>query len=223
MNPDGYRYSYTEDRLWRKNRATNNDTNCKGVDLNRNHDYNWSKKKGTDENPCSDVYPGAFVEDQLETIAKRDFMSDKWNNTILYLSIHSALDAIFVPPGDLDDELVNNDDHYVFANRMKRAIGKSSVNSGFYKGFEVEASIVNASSLGETTGTADDWALANNSTFAFTIELPPENAFPGQKSIFIVPPPLLLPILSKYIKVSCQRFLFIVISISRQLKQRGKL
>ena len=220
MNPDGYRYSYSENtedrRLWRKNRAANNGTNCEGVDLNRNHDYNWAKKKGTDENPCSDVYAGAFVEDQLETIAKRDFMSDKWNNTILYLSIHSALDAIFVPPGDLDEELENNNDHYVFADRMRRAIGKSRVKNGFYKGFEVEAIIVNASSLGETTGTADDWALVNNATFAFTVELPPEKTLPGQNSIFKVPPPLLLPILSKYIKVGYRQIFFSLIVFIRQ-------
>lgn len=43
INPDGYAYSWTNDRLWRKNRRrlTNN---CTGVDLNRNCkcDY-WSE------------------------------------------------------------------------------------------------------------------------------------------------------------------------------------
>ena len=44
MNPDGYRYTYDQERLWRKNRADTNQT-CLGVDLNRNHDYNWHKAK----------------------------------------------------------------------------------------------------------------------------------------------------------------------------------
>ena len=35
MNPDGYQYSHTEDRMWRKNRSSNNGHFCKGVDLNR--------------------------------------------------------------------------------------------------------------------------------------------------------------------------------------------
>lgn len=33
-NPDGYEYSHTHDRLWRKNRAING--RCEGTDLNRN-------------------------------------------------------------------------------------------------------------------------------------------------------------------------------------------
>lgn len=39
-NPDGYVYSFTEDRLWRKNRRVVNET-CTGIDLNRNFGYVW--------------------------------------------------------------------------------------------------------------------------------------------------------------------------------------
>ena len=36
-NPDGYHYTQTEDRFWRKNRAPPPPgSNCTGVDLNRN-------------------------------------------------------------------------------------------------------------------------------------------------------------------------------------------
>jgi hypothetical protein len=40
VNPDGYAYSWNEDRLWRKNRRYINET-CTGVDLNRNFRYMW--------------------------------------------------------------------------------------------------------------------------------------------------------------------------------------
>jgi murein tripeptide amidase MpaA len=40
VNPDGYVYSWTTDRLWRKNRRYINET-CTGVDLNRNFGYMW--------------------------------------------------------------------------------------------------------------------------------------------------------------------------------------
>ena len=199
MNPDGYHYSRTVDRLWRKNRSHQGGA-CYGVDLNRNHDYNWEKRKGASYNPCSDVYAGAMVEDQLETIAKRDFLADKWERIEVYHSIHSAADAIFVPPGDLDDN-IDNTDLFKFAHRLKRAIGRNRVRSGRYKGFTVQPDIIDASILGETTGTGDDWALKMNVTFAFTVELPPKETLPGETSIFVVPEPLLLPILSKYIKV----------------------
>ena len=49
FNPDGYVYSWTKDRLWRKNRAIHNTSNknssqCVGVDLNRNWDAHWAGK-----------------------------------------------------------------------------------------------------------------------------------------------------------------------------------
>lgn len=42
VNPDGYVYSFTEDRLWRKNRRVVNYT-CTGIDLNRNYGYVWEE------------------------------------------------------------------------------------------------------------------------------------------------------------------------------------
>ena len=35
LNPDGYVYSWTGSRMWRKNRVNNQGSNCIGVDLNR--------------------------------------------------------------------------------------------------------------------------------------------------------------------------------------------
>ena len=40
VNPDGYVYTHTEDRFWRKNRRQVNYT-CTGIDLNRNYAYVW--------------------------------------------------------------------------------------------------------------------------------------------------------------------------------------
>jgi len=39
-NPDGYAYSWTNERLWRKNRHVINAT-CTGIDLNRNFGHMW--------------------------------------------------------------------------------------------------------------------------------------------------------------------------------------
>lgn len=40
LNPDGYEWSRTNNRLWRQNRRQVN-ANCVGVDLNRNFGYSW--------------------------------------------------------------------------------------------------------------------------------------------------------------------------------------
>ena len=39
-NPDGYEYSRNSDRMWRKTRSDTG-SSCRGVDGNRNWDYNW--------------------------------------------------------------------------------------------------------------------------------------------------------------------------------------
>ncbi|MEQ2264036.1 Multifunctional pyrimidine synthesis protein CAD, partial [Xenotaenia resolanae] len=42
VNPDGYQYTHTNDRMWRKNRKPNPSSKCVGVDLNRN----WNARFG---------------------------------------------------------------------------------------------------------------------------------------------------------------------------------
>ena len=41
VNPDGYEYSWTTNRLWRKNRNPNIGSSCVGTDLNRNFGFKW--------------------------------------------------------------------------------------------------------------------------------------------------------------------------------------
>jgi murein tripeptide amidase MpaA len=45
VNPDGYVYSHTTDRFWRKNRRPQN-AQCVGVDPNRNFAYEWRAMPG---------------------------------------------------------------------------------------------------------------------------------------------------------------------------------
>ena len=61
MNPDGYEYTHTNDRLWRKNRRRN--YLCMGVDLNRNYGYHWGGQ-GASRQPCAETFAGsgAFSE-----------------------------------------------------------------------------------------------------------------------------------------------------------------
>jgi len=41
-NPDGYEYTTTLDRFWRKNRSNTSVPGCIGVDLNRNWDFKYN-------------------------------------------------------------------------------------------------------------------------------------------------------------------------------------
>ena len=72
-NPDGYIYSRTENRLWRKTRSPNGN-NCFGTDANRNFGYQWGTG-GSSDNPCSDTYMGSEAFSEIETKNIRQWLT----------------------------------------------------------------------------------------------------------------------------------------------------
>jgi murein tripeptide amidase MpaA len=71
LNPDGYRFSWTNNRYWRKNRR-NNGGGSFGVDLNRNYAKGWGGA-GSSGNPNSETYRGTAPFSEPETAGLRDF------------------------------------------------------------------------------------------------------------------------------------------------------
>ena len=71
-NPDGYQYSIDKDRMWRKNRAENQGSDCDGVDLNRNFPlaYGISSSK----NPCAEDFRGTDAFSEAESATIRDYL-----------------------------------------------------------------------------------------------------------------------------------------------------
>jgi hypothetical protein len=73
LNADGYAYTWTDERLWRKTRSTNRGSSCMGTDANRNWGNHWAGA-GTSSNPCSDIYRGPRAFSELCVAAVRDYM-----------------------------------------------------------------------------------------------------------------------------------------------------
>ncbi len=73
LNPDGYVYTWTNDRLWRKNRR-NNGGGVYGVDLNRNFSMGWGLNSGSSGTPSSSTYRGPSAFSEPETTALRNFL-----------------------------------------------------------------------------------------------------------------------------------------------------
>lgn len=67
VNPDGFVYSQTTDRLWRKNRQTVSGNSCVGRDINRNWPYQWSATGGASTDPCSETYKGKKAVPTVDT------------------------------------------------------------------------------------------------------------------------------------------------------------
>ncbi|XP_031626854.1 carboxypeptidase B2-like, partial [Contarinia nasturtii] len=64
-NTDGYEFSHQNgNRFWRKNRNNKLDSDCVGVDLNRNHGYKWDADGFENDNF------GQFVSDSNKNITE---------------------------------------------------------------------------------------------------------------------------------------------------------
>ncbi len=88
MNPDGYEYTHTTYRMWRKNRSPNRVSSCIGTDLNRNFDFKW-RMGGSSINPCSDTYAGSSGNSELETKSIVNVINNKQGEWDAFLSLHS--------------------------------------------------------------------------------------------------------------------------------------
>ncbi|XP_028046670.1 zinc carboxypeptidase [Monomorium pharaonis] len=93
LNPDGYEYTFTDDRLWSKTLQPSSAI-CNGSDLNRNWGYLWNNSN-TIKNPCAENYPGSkpFSEREIESISI--FMSKRRIDT--YVSFQSYGQKLMIP------------------------------------------------------------------------------------------------------------------------------
>lgn len=101
-NPDGYEYTFTDERLWRKN-LTDNDgdgeiTLNDGVDLNRNFGSRWGRDdEGSSGNFTSATYRGTAPFSTPENAAMRDFM--RAHRFKFLISYHTFSNLILYPNG----------------------------------------------------------------------------------------------------------------------------
>jgi hypothetical protein len=101
-NPDGYQYTFTNERLWRKNLRDNDGdgqiTLADGVDLNRNFDAHWGyDDEGSSPDPTDATYRGTAPNSEPEVQALVDLIQD--NDFKFILSYHTYQNLILYPWG----------------------------------------------------------------------------------------------------------------------------
>ena len=96
-NPDGYRYTWTNNRLWRKNRRNTGGGNF-GVDLNRNYAKGFGLNGGSSSNRSSEVYKGTAAFSEPESAAVRDFVAGL-PNVAGMIDFHSYSQIVLWPWG----------------------------------------------------------------------------------------------------------------------------
>jgi len=101
INADGYTYTWSTDRMWRKTRTPNAGSSCIGTDPNRNWDYEWGGA-GVSRDPCSDSYLGPAPFSEVEVKAIGLFIKDA-GNIDGYINFHAYSQLWMSPWGYTDD------------------------------------------------------------------------------------------------------------------------
>jgi murein tripeptide amidase MpaA len=173
VNPDGYEFSNTTDRMWRKTRSRishGNRRNCVGVDGNRNFDFNWQGECNgrsascRGRHPCESVFAGRIPFSEPETIAIANFILQHRSTLKLYIALHSYSQLWLTPWGYTTERPDDYVDLIRVANRA------TSVLQSYHR-TQYEAGSP-AIILYSATGGAYDWAKGvAGIKYSYTIEL----------------------------------------------------
>ncbi|XP_623922.2 zinc carboxypeptidase [Apis mellifera] len=122
FNPDGYVYTHTTNRLWRKTRKPYG-LLCYGTDPNRNWGYKWMSG-GASTNPCSETYAGSSAFSDVETKSLSEFISSISNKFSAYVAFHSYSQLLMFPYGHTKDHLENYNDELAIGKKAIQALAK---------------------------------------------------------------------------------------------------
>ncbi|CAG4933822.1 unnamed protein product [Colias eurytheme] len=175
-NPDGYEYSHTNERLWRRTRSYRPEINetCYGVDGNRNFDVNFNTV-GVSPDPCSNTYPGPYAFSEPETRIIRDILLEHSGRIQIYMNIHSYGNYVLYGYGNATLPSNAMELHYVGA-AMGAAMDALKLSKADY--YKVgNSNLV----LYQSSGSAQDYGQLHV-PFSYTLELP------GYSYLFQVPP-----------------------------------
>ncbi|KAJ8723715.1 hypothetical protein PYW07_007695 [Mythimna separata] len=161
VNPDGYSYTFSTNRMWRKNRSTLNHTTCpqgddisNGIDLNRNFGFVWMSV-GASQNPCAETFAGhiEFSEPESRAIANYVMAIKEQGHMVYYFAFHSWSQMVLVPFSHLEGAAVleapNYTDMYEVAIR-----GMDKLKAQHGTDYQVGTS---ADILYEVSGSSFDW------------------------------------------------------------------
>ncbi|XP_012064576.1 PREDICTED: zinc carboxypeptidase-like [Atta cephalotes] len=120
-NPDGYVYTHTTNRMWRKTRKPYG--NCYGTDPNRNWGFTW-KNASDDSGPCTETYPGPAPFSDLETKSLSKYIESICDQFDIYLSFHSYSQLLMFPYSYTVEHVDNYNDLNDIGLKAKIALAK---------------------------------------------------------------------------------------------------
>lgn len=165
MNPDGYLYTWSGERFWRKNRRNNGDGTF-GVDLNRNWGYEWG---GDGASPFSDddTYHGPSAFSEPETQVMRDLASSYGDELVSHIDYHTYSQLILWPFGYAEGVQTPEPDRTFFDELSTAMSDEILAYSGVF--YDPIQSV----DLYPAAGTCSDWHYGDLGVKSLTIELRP--------------------------------------------------
>ncbi|MFM7052713.1 MAG: M14 family zinc carboxypeptidase [Planctomycetota bacterium] len=176
-NPDGYVYTWTTNRLWRKNRRNNGDGTF-GVDLNRNWAFQWGGG-GASTNPADETYRGPSAFSEPESAALRDYFISR-TTLAGHIDFHAYSQLVLSPWGYTTVPPANNAAFLALGNEMKDAIKRTT-------GFDYTVGPI-ASTLYIASGSSVDHAYGQHGVPSYTIEVRDKGTYG-----FVMPASEILP------------------------------
>eukprot|EP00057_Strongylocentrotus_purpuratus_P008824 XP_011663298.1 PREDICTED: carboxypeptidase B [Strongylocentrotus purpuratus] len=159
-NPDGYEYTWSNDRMWRKTRSNNIGRVCDGVDPNRNWDFQWGNA-GT--NPCADDYQGTYPNSEREVQEVTDYILGL-NDVRVFIDFH-AYSQMWLTPWGYSYRLPND-----YNQQYSLARDAISALSAVYGTDYVYGSIANT--IYPASGSSVDWAYGvAGIKYSYAVEL----------------------------------------------------
>ncbi|XP_070611008.1 carboxypeptidase A1 isoform X2 [Erythrolamprus reginae] len=160
-NPDGYAFTHTKNRMWRKTRSKIQGSTCIGVDPNRNWAAGFGGT-GSSGNPCSETYRGPFAESEPEVKAIVDFVRQH-GNIKGFISIHSYSQMLLFPYGYTKEQAA---DHLELDSLAKKAVDAlESLHGTKYRYGSIITTIYKAD------GGTIDWTYDQGVKYSYTFEL----------------------------------------------------
>ncbi|KAI5274142.1 Carboxypeptidase A1 [Manis pentadactyla] len=160
-NPDGFAFTHSKNRLWRKTRSITPGSSCVGADPNRNWDAGFGMA-GASGNPCSETYHGQFANSEVEVKSIVDFVKDH-GNIKAFISIHSYSQLLLYPYGYKTEPAPDQ-------NELDR-VAKSAVTAlaSLYGTKFTYGSIIKT--IYQASGSTVDWTYSQGIKYSFTFEL----------------------------------------------------
>ncbi|ELK13852.1 Carboxypeptidase A5 [Pteropus alecto] len=160
-NPDGFAFTHSMNRLWRKNKSNRPGVFCLGVDLNRNWRSGFGGN-GSNDNPCSETYHGPYPHSEPEVAAIVDFITAHGNIKLL-ISIHSYSQMLMYPYGHSLEPISNQEELYSVAKDAVQALYEVHGIKYIYGSI--------STTLYLASGITVDWAYDSGIKYAFSFEL----------------------------------------------------